>query len=140
MPNPNADTADDDWTTLGTFDYRFNEDLVIGGAFTSFLRHEFQVSRESGSDLLATGLRLLVPTAGLAGGTAIDELEVYGEGPDDFIRPAAGFAATWDGNEGDFFDEGAPPDGALAPANDAFAANGAVPFTSSDRSPAAPRL
>ncbi|MDF1784946.1 MAG: hypothetical protein P1U82_03690 [Verrucomicrobiales bacterium] len=132
VPNPNADTADDDWTTLGTFDYRVNEDLVIGGAFTSFLRHEFQGSRESGSDLLATGLRLLVPTAGLAGGTAIDELEVYGEGPDDFIRPAAGFAATWDGNEGDFFDEGAPPDGALAPANDALAANGAVPFTSSD--------
>ena len=47
-----------------------------GGLFTGYLRHEFDVAQGDGP-VMATGVRLLVPAVGLAGGTAVDELEVY---------------------------------------------------------------
>lgn len=70
-------TADDsEWTTIALLDYVTGTDDGPGGDFTGYLRHEFEVASESGP-LVATGVRLLVPTVGLAGGTAIDEIEVY---------------------------------------------------------------
>ncbi len=79
-PNPSAATSDAAWTTVATFDYQFSADNLIGEGFTTYLRHEYSVSQSDNSPLVATGVRILVPSAGLGGGTAIDELEVYGAG------------------------------------------------------------
>ncbi|MEZ5323486.1 MAG: hypothetical protein R3F19_00245 [Verrucomicrobiales bacterium] len=87
VANPDSDTPDGDWTTVGTFNYRSNEDDAIGELFTWYLRHEFSVATSDGSPITATGVRLLVPQAGLGGGTAIDELEVYGAGSVRTLRP-----------------------------------------------------
>ena len=133
--NPGADTPEDVWMTVGTFDYGENLDLEVGGAFTAFLRHEYQLSLEGDGQMFATGVRLLVPAAGLSGGTAIDELEVYGRQMGPGIGSAQGFSISWDGNEGDFYDDGAPPDGAWVPDNLALASKGAIAFTSSDYGP-----
>jgi hypothetical protein len=65
------------WENLGTINYMFSMDEVAGGGFTSQLRHEFELSDGDGG-VLARGLRLLVPGTGLGGGTAIDEIEIYG--------------------------------------------------------------
>lgn len=71
-----AAAADDAWTTLAAINYLTDFPDGPGGDFTGYLRHEFDVAQ--GDDpVLATGVRLLVPAVGLAGGTAIDELEVY---------------------------------------------------------------
>jgi hypothetical protein len=129
VTNPDATTPEDDWTTVGIFDYRDNADVDVGGAFTSFLRHEYAVSRSGDLDLLVTGVRLLVPIAGLSGGTAIDELEVYGVPVGIPTTAAEGFAINFDGNEGDRID------GATVPDNAALASNGAIPFTSGDLGP-----
>ena len=86
-----------------------------------------------------------MPGTGLGGGTAIDEIEIYNVAGE-FVPPppppapvvitaADGFAIGWDGNDGDFFDENEPPDGALVPDNAALAERGAVPFSSSDLGP-----
>ena len=79
--NPNADTPDDAWVTVATFDYTESLDAVVGAQVTTFLRHDYQIMQTDGSAVTATSVRLLVPTAGLGGGTAIDELEVYSEMP-----------------------------------------------------------
>lgn len=88
VANPDSGTPDGDWTTVGTFDHRSNEDDEVGELFTWYLRHEFSVATADGSPISATGVRLLVPQAGLAGGTAVDEIEVYGVGSVRTLRPA----------------------------------------------------
>jgi len=72
-----------DWTTIGTLDYVSSDDPVTGGGFTSYFRHQYDISRQNGSALLATGVRLLVPGSGFnsTSGTAIDELELFGQSP-----------------------------------------------------------
>jgi uncharacterized protein (TIGR03382 family) len=66
------------WTPIGMLDYQSSDDLVPGGGFTSYFRHEFGVSLAGGAPIVANGVRVLVPVVGLGGGTAIDEIEVYG--------------------------------------------------------------
>jgi len=64
--NPNASTADSEWTNLGPAFIDPNE-------ATRALRHEYSFSPVAG----ATALRIITPGNGLADGRAIDELEVY---------------------------------------------------------------
>jgi parallel beta-helix repeat protein len=67
QPNPtDATTA---WTTIGTLSYG-----AAGGTnyASPSKRHRYFFN-----PVAATGIRLLVPAGGLAGGTCIDELEVY---------------------------------------------------------------
>lgn len=133
-----AETGDPStgWATIGTIEY-------LPGAedanFSSFLRHRFEVT-EGGNPITASGLRIKVSLGGLAGGLAIDEIEVNPD-PDPVpplstfieITPAAGFAIGWDRNDGLFSTTNNP---APAPVNDASTARGATPFTSSDLGPA----
>ncbi len=65
------------WANVGMVDYAASVDIQPGDGFTGYLRHAFDVSAD-GSPLVASGIRLLVPATGLGGGTAIDEIEVYG--------------------------------------------------------------
>ncbi len=65
------------WETLGTVAINFSDDTVPGGGITAHLRHEFSLSDGDGG-VLARGIRVLVPATGIGGGTAIDEIEVYG--------------------------------------------------------------
>lgn len=113
------------WSTLATFTLLGNEDTVRGGNFTAHLRHEYRVSTDVGDAVVATGVRLIVPESGVGGGTAVDELEVLTDGVSQglVITPAAGFVATWDGNEGE-------PQ--LVQNNLALASNGATAFSSGD--------
>lgn len=88
--NPNAATSDASWTTIGTLNYQ-------AGAGTNFTaphqRHVYEFNAVN-----ATGLRLIVPATGIAGGTAIDEIELYAPtspglrlvqiGPTDGVVPA----------------------------------------------------
>lgn len=81
VADPDASTVDTGdpstgWQTIATFNYLSNSDDTLGGGFTSYFRHEFDLATASGAPLTATGLRLLVPSSGLSGGTAIDEFEV----------------------------------------------------------------
>jgi hypothetical protein len=127
------------WSDIGTLDYGDSD-----GAGTNYNR-TWERHRYNFNPVSATGVRLVVPSTGLGGGTAIDEIELYNEaGP--FVPPppppppmrieaSAGFAITWDGNDGDHFDPLAPPDGAIVPDNLALASNGSVPFASSDLGP-----
>ncbi len=62
---------------MGTVNYTAVNDAGPGGEFTGYLRHEFSV-QAGGGPVLASGIRLLVPSTGLGGGTAIDEIEIYG--------------------------------------------------------------
>ena len=125
VPNVNEHVEDEVWVTIGEIVYDENAPA------DPHLRHRFNIS-----DVQVTGLRLLTPD-----GAAIDELEVYAERyappppPALSITPSAGFAATWDGNDGEHFDQVAPPDGAIVPDNLALASNGALPFSSSDLGP-----
>lgn len=67
------------WQTLGTLDYAADDDALIGGAFTSYYRHEFDVGLAAGGGLTATGFRIIVPGTGISpAGTAIDEIELFG--------------------------------------------------------------
>jgi hypothetical protein len=61
------------WATIATIDYLLSDP----GVFDPHLRHEFSVL-QGGNPVHATGIRLRVPFTGIAGGTAIDEIEVYG--------------------------------------------------------------
>ena len=61
------------WTTVGTITYN---NSVAG--FSPWLRHRYQVATTAGGQIVATGVRLLVPDSGLATGTDIDELELLG--------------------------------------------------------------
>jgi hypothetical protein len=65
------------WADIGGVNYSASNDLGPGGEFTGYLRHEFTV-QANGGPVLASGIRLLVPSTGLATGVAIDEIEVYG--------------------------------------------------------------
>ena len=61
------------WTTLGTITYTNS-----AAGFSPWLRHRYQVTRTTGAQIMATGVRLLVPDSGLsATGTDIDELELF---------------------------------------------------------------
>lgn len=71
---PDTGDASTGWQSIGTLNYTASIDTVPGGEFTSFFRHEFGL----GAGVQATGLRFLVPATGLGGGTAIDEIEIYG--------------------------------------------------------------
>lgn len=61
------------WETIGTITYAGNDDTVVGGLFTSYYRHEYQVSL-GGNAVPATAIRL----ANSNDAIAIDEIEVYG--------------------------------------------------------------
>ena len=114
VANPDETTPEGSWTTIGTISY------AAGAPVDGHVRHRFNFGEVS-----ATGIRLLTPD-----GAVIDELEVYEDRyvppppPALTIIPAPGFTATWDGNDGDHFDQEAPPAGALAPDNLALASNG----------------
>jgi hypothetical protein len=124
------------WATIGTVEYLSGTE---DANFTSYLRHRFDVT-ENGSPITATGLRIKVSVGGLSGGLDIDEIEVNPIA--DPVPPignfveriaAPGFAISWDRNEGNF---STPNNPAPAPANDASASRGAMPFTSTDLGPA----
>jgi hypothetical protein len=103
VPNPDADTPDDDWKTVGTIEYTRKGDDEVDGLFTPYLRHEYTIANADGSPIVATGVRLLVPQAGLAGGTAVDELEVYAAGGtivQDDIQGGANFGGLGHNNQG----------------------------------------
>jgi hypothetical protein len=122
VANPDEATPDGDWKTIATIKY------TETSPENPNLRHRFNLGL-----VTATGIRLLTPD-----GAAIDEFEVYENPylppipPALTITPAAGFDATWDGNDGDFFDPISPPDGATVPDNLALASNGGVAFASSE--------
>lgn len=88
------------WVTVGTIEYLGDDDEDLGEGFTSWLRHEFEIA-EDGAPVQATGFRLIVPLHGMGGGTAIDEIELYGpgvvnpdsdgDGFDDEVETALGF-------------------------------------------------
>jgi hypothetical protein len=70
VPNPDKDTPDPSWITIGTLNYG----AAVADTNFSFpsARHRFSFNA-----VQATGIRLLVPSGGLTTGTCIDELEVY---------------------------------------------------------------
>lgn len=60
------------WRKIGTFEYTSSgNDSILGGLFTPYFRHEYQLSF-NGQAILATGFRLDTPV-----GAAIDEIELY---------------------------------------------------------------
>ena len=64
------------WFDIGTLAYDgVGGDIAPGGAFTPWLRHEYEVSDAAGGPILANGLRLVLP--GPADNVAIDEIEIY---------------------------------------------------------------
>lgn len=126
-PFPDATTPDASWTTIGTLDYQ-----SPGGANFSnpALRHRFNFSQVDN----VTGVRLLVPSTGLASGTDIDELELYADAgvvvpppPNRILAPAPGFGIGVVGQSGPY-DPSSP-----APVSDnlALATRGAIPIGSS---------
>ncbi|MDG2383768.1 MAG: hypothetical protein P8N76_18995 [Pirellulaceae bacterium] len=127
------------WADLGTLDYGASEGHSSNYNQT-FVRHRFNFDA-----IAASGLRLVVPATGIGGGTAIDEIEVYNVAGDVVDPPpppspfdiisAEGYQVSWDGNDGDYFDDLAPPSGSVVPDNAALAANGATAFSSSDLGP-----
>lgn len=97
---PDASTTDTGdastgWQTIGTLDYTSSDDTIPGEGFTAHFRHEYEIAAGP-AGIQATGFRLLVP-----GGTAIDEIELYGpnivnpdkdgDGFDDTVEVALGF-------------------------------------------------
>ncbi|HVR75105.1 MAG TPA: hypothetical protein VMT52_12265, partial [Planctomycetota bacterium] len=64
--SPDASTSPCQWTTIGVVQY--DEFCPLG----PWMRHRYNFP-----PVQATAIRLLVPGTGVAGGTAIDELEVY---------------------------------------------------------------
>ncbi len=115
------------WVTVGQIDYKSS-----GLPFRAHLRHRFDMATAGGAPVIASGLRLKVPTAG----TAIDEVEVNARLALEtdltgnlVLTPAAGYTIAWDGNDGDFF--GAPA-GARAPEHDGLESRGARAFGSSE--------
>jgi len=90
---PDGDTAETGdaatgWQTIGTLDYVANDDAVPGEAFTAYYRHEYEIA-QGATPIQATGFRILVP-----GGTAIDEIELYGPGVVDPDKDGDGFDDT----------------------------------------------
>lgn len=67
------------WVSIGTLQYSPDgNDAILGGAFTSYYRHQYAVSTDAAEPILAEGLRIEVSATGIGPGLAIDELEVYG--------------------------------------------------------------
>lgn len=60
------------WTTVGTIAYTNS-----AAGFSPWLRHRYQLATTTGAQIMATGVRLLVPDSGNSG-TDIDELELFG--------------------------------------------------------------
>lgn len=122
VANPDETTPGENWKTIAKIVY------AEGTPANPHLRHRFNFGV-----VTATGIRLLTPD-----GAAIDEFEVYEDlyvppiPPALTITPAVGYQATWDGNDGDFFDATPPPEGAQVPDNLALVSNGGVPFASSE--------
>lgn len=77
VTSPDENTPAAAWTTIGTLDFVSADDTVLGGGFTPWFRHRFEFN-SGGQPIVATGVRILVPAGGGAGGTALDEIEVYG--------------------------------------------------------------
>jgi len=129
---PDATTAETGdaatgWATIGTVQYLAGTE---DASFTSYLRHRFDVA-QGASAIAATGLRIKVSD----GLRAIDEIEVNPIADPippitTFIEitPAAGYAISWDRNEGNFSTTNTP---APAPVNEASTARGATAFGSS---------
>jgi hypothetical protein len=124
-PNPDAFTPESAWTTIEEVTY--GDDYPLLNA----TRHRFNFAPVS-----ATGMRIIVPATGIAGGTALDEIEIYeqagevsGPPPALKVTPSVGYAMSWDGNDGDFND---PNDPALAPDNLAINTRGAVAIGSTE--------
>ncbi|NQU21537.1 MAG: hypothetical protein HQ567_09655, partial [Candidatus Nealsonbacteria bacterium] len=70
VPNPNETTSDESWTNIGTLDYIADD----GEGFAEpMVRHRYVFD-----PVEATGIRLVVPNVGMAVGTCIDEIELYG--------------------------------------------------------------
>lgn len=59
------------WANIGTLDYQSNDDTIVGGLFTGYYRHQYQIAY-NGQPVQATGVRIKAPTP-----NAIDEIELY---------------------------------------------------------------
>lgn len=108
------------WTSIGTVEYTGNEDPAPGGGFTSPLRHEFRVGLFNDAPIPMTGFRLVVPATGIAGGSAIDEIELSSTAPPPPPPPPV--------PDLDLVEVG----GTFAPNNLAAVSAGAVAFTNGD--------
>jgi len=123
---PETGDAGTGWADVGSVTYA----NAAPPFFTPHLRHRFDIAA-GGGPLNATAIRIKVSNGSLD----IDEIEVNtavsGPVPPGAVEltPALGYALTWDGNDGHYFD--AAP-GAAPPANRALASAGTTPFTSSD--------
>lgn len=112
------------WATVGTLEYK----AAYATMFNPPLRHQYGLSA-GGVPVAATGLRIKVSSNQIA----IDELEVNPVVDLDqnlvVVTPEAGYAITWDGNNGDYYN---PAPGGAVPNNAALASNGATAFGSSE--------
>ncbi len=115
------------WVTVGQVNYKSS-----GLPFRAHLRHRFDIAAVGGAPVIASGMRLKVPTAG----TAIDEVEVNARLALEtdltgnlVVTPGEGYSIGWDGNDGDFFGTSA---GARAPEHDGLESKGARAFGSSE--------
>ncbi len=129
VTNPGTATAETGdpatgWATIGSIEYTGEKDA----RFTPHRRHAYTVA-EGNSPIAATGLRIKVSDPGMA----IDEIEVNvslaDEGDALELKAEAGYEISWDGNNGDFFNE---QEGAAAPDNLALATKGVTAFGSSE--------
>jgi len=93
VDTPETEDATTGWQTIATIEYLANDDTEIGGAFTSYFRHEFEMAQGTEA-IQATGFRIIVPATGLGGGTAIDEIELYGPAVVDPDKDGDGFDDT----------------------------------------------
>jgi len=73
--DPSPASAGAVWNSVGTVNYQSADDTVVGGAFTPWFRHQYEI-RQNGQPIRATGIRLRAPL-----GTAIDEIEAYYNSP-----------------------------------------------------------
>ncbi len=122
---PDTGDAGTGWQDVGTVTYA----SATPPFFTPYLRHRFDIAA-GGLPLDATGIRIKVAN----GNTAIDEIEINTSVnpptplPALDIAAAAGYAITWDGNDGHYNN---PAVVATPPDNRALASNGTTAFGSS---------
>jgi hypothetical protein len=123
--NPNQTTPDSAWTEIGTLNYQ-----SPGGTNFGFphRRHLY-----SFNPVQATGIRLIVPTSGLGGGTAIDEIELYGGAftPPYELSAEGDFSLQLE-SEGEY---SSPLSPALVPDNLVLSTPGASTFGSGELTP-----
>lgn len=82
IPNPSfftqvTENASTGWETIGELTYTGSADDDVGGDFTSYLRHEYAVSKNA-QPIQANHLRIKLSSSSMA----IDEVEVYGAAED----------------------------------------------------------